>query len=96
MLKQSLEMKTLEQLLVCKGWERERVYLYVSESNHRPSSIWCMHTQAEMDTKWRERVLEVYGKREGDFADAGAYNDYVEKREDLSTCWNRAGVCVWA
>lgn len=72
------------------GW----VSVCVSVSNHRPLSIWCIHTQAEMDTKWRERVLEVYGKREGDFADAGAYNDYVEKREDLSTCWNGAGVCV--
>lgn len=39
-----------------------------------------------MDTKWRERVVEVFGKREEDFADAGAFNDYVEQREDISTC----------
>jgi len=41
-----------------------------------------------MDTKWRERVLEVYGKREEDFGgDAEeVYDDYVETREDLSTC----------
>lgn len=44
-----------------------------------------------MDTKWRERVLEVYGRREDDFPDADSYNDYVEKREDLS-----AFVCVCA
>lgn len=56
-LRQSLETKTREQLLV------------------------------EMDTKWRERVLEVYGKREEEFGgDEEAYNDYVEKREDLSKC----------
>ncbi len=55
MLRQSLETKTREQLLV------------------------------EMDTKWRERVLEVYGKREEEFGgDEEAYNDYVEQREDLS------------
>eukprot|EP00624_Nannochloropsis_granulata_P005430 evm.model.NODE_38444_length_19080_cov_24.654350.6 len=53
-LRQSLETKTREQLLV------------------------------EMDTKWRERVLEVYGKREEEFGgDEEAYNDYVEQREDL-------------
>lgn len=40
--------------------------------------------KAEMDTKWRERVLEVYGQREEDFASSEEYNDYVEKREDLS------------
>jgi len=56
-LRQSLETKTREQLLV------------------------------EMDTKWRERVLEVYGKREEEFGgDEEEYNDYVEQREDLSKC----------
>src|SRR6056297_914476 len=44
----------------------------------------------ELDTKWRERVLEVYGKKEEDFkGNEDAYNDYIEEREDLSTCFER-------